>query len=97
MIGDHTAIEIKATKTVSRSNLTSLRVLAEEASLKHQICVSLDDRPRREGAVEVLPDAVFLSRLWAGDFNGRRRLLPLHPRGWNWRWARLRSSRSKWV
>lgn len=66
LIGDHTAVEVKAGR-VSDADLRSLRAIAEEHRFKRLICVSLEARPRRVGAVDVLPVTEFLSRLWAGD------------------------------
>ena len=38
--------------------------LAEEALLKRYICVCLEPRARRVGAIDVLPLTEFLTRLW---------------------------------
>lgn len=70
IIGDHTAIEVKAKANVGARDLRSLRALAEEADLKRYICVSLDPRPRRlDDGIEVLPYGRFLDDLWAGRFS----------------------------
>ena len=68
LIGDHTAVELKATAHVSPGDLRSLRALAEERVVKRLLCVSLDPRTRRVGEVQVLPLARFLERLWGGEF-----------------------------
>ena len=68
ILGDHTAIEVKAKSVVSPADLKGLNALAEEALLRRYICVSLERRPRQVGNVEVLPLSLFLERLWAGDF-----------------------------
>jgi predicted AAA+ superfamily ATPase len=68
LIGDHTAIEIKATANVWERDLKSLHALAEERRFKHLLCVSLEPRPRRVGGVDILPWQEFLERLWNGDF-----------------------------
>ncbi len=68
LIGDHTAIELKAAANVSERDLKSLTALAEERRFKHLLCVSLEPRPRRVGAVDVLPWREFLGRLWSGEF-----------------------------
>jgi len=67
LIGDHTAIELTAAN-VSERDLKSLTALAEERRFKHLLCVSLEPRPRRVGAVDVLPWREFLGRLWSGEF-----------------------------
>ena len=68
ILGDHTAIEVKAKSVVSPADLKGLNALAEEALLRRYICVSLEPRPRQVGNVEVLPMSLFLERLWAGEF-----------------------------
>jgi predicted AAA+ superfamily ATPase len=67
IIGDHTAVEVKAKTNVSIRDLRSLRALAEENELQRYICVSLEPRSRVVEGVEVLPYATFLARLWAGE------------------------------
>ncbi len=70
VIGDHTAVEIKASANVGAHDLRGLRALAEEASLRNLVCVSLESRPRRVDDVQVLPWAEFLDALWSGQFDG---------------------------
>jgi len=68
IVGDHTAIEVKASATVSTADLRSLRALAEEHLLKNYVCVCLAERPREVDGVQVLPYEEFLARLSAGAF-----------------------------
>ena len=68
MIGDHTAIEVKAKTNVGAHDLKALRALAEEAKLRRYVCVSLEPRRRRVGGIEVLPWADFLDALWSGEY-----------------------------
>lgn len=68
VIGDHTAIEAKAKENLSPAELKSLRALAEEKKLKRFLCVSLEPRRRKIGAVTVLPYEDFLERLWSGAY-----------------------------
>jgi uncharacterized protein len=68
IIGDHTAVELKAKTNVSGTDLKGLRALAEEASFKRLVCASLEPRPRRVDGIEVLPLTRFLQALWAGEF-----------------------------
>lgn len=63
ILGDHTAIEVKATDNVTDRDLRPLQALAEEKKLKHYLCVCAEPRPRRVGAVEVVPYADFLGGL----------------------------------
>lgn len=68
ILGDHTAVEVKAKSNVSASDLKSLRALAEEGNLKRYLCVSLEPRSRRVDGVLVLPYREFLEALWAGEY-----------------------------
>ncbi|MDY6951952.1 MAG: AAA family ATPase [Thermodesulfobacteriota bacterium] len=68
VIGDHTAIEVKAKENLSPAELKSLRALAEEKKLKRFLCVSLESRRRKIGDVTVLPYEDFLERLWSGEY-----------------------------
>ncbi|MBW1698607.1 MAG: ATP-binding protein [Deltaproteobacteria bacterium] len=68
IIGDHTAIEVKAKQNLSSSELKSLQAIAEEKKLKRYLCVSLEPRIRKIGKVVVLPYQEFLDSLWAGAY-----------------------------
>lgn len=68
LLGDHTAIELKASPRVSPHDLRSLRALAEEQVFKRLLCVSLEPRTRKVGDIVVVPLARFLEQLWGGEF-----------------------------
>lgn len=68
IIGDHTAIEVKAKETVSPRDVRSLRALAEERSLKRYVSVSLETRPRRLLGIALMPVREFLEALWSEEF-----------------------------
>lgn len=68
ILGDHTAVEVKAKENVSPQDLRSLRALAEEKMLKRYLCVCLEPRPRKTEGVAILPFKVFLEALWAGEY-----------------------------
>ena len=68
IMGDHTAVEVKAKENVSPQDVKSLRVLAEEKQLKRYLCVSLEPRPRKLGDVTILPFKEFLEALWGGEY-----------------------------
>lgn len=60
------AIEVKASRRVSSSDIKGLEALSEDVSLKHRIVVSTELRERRvEGGVVVMPVETFLERLWS--------------------------------
>jgi len=64
ILGDHTAIEVKARENIPDSDLKSLKALAEEKKLKRYLCVSLEARRRQVGEVTILPVYEFLKNLW---------------------------------
>ena len=68
ILGDHTAIEVKAKRTVGPQDLKSLAALSEERALKSYLCVSLESRRRTVGNVQVLPYGEFLDELWDGKY-----------------------------
>jgi predicted AAA+ superfamily ATPase len=68
ILGDHTAVEVKAKSNVSSQDLKPLRALAEEGNLKRYLCVSLEARSRTVGGIAVLPFREFLEALWAGEY-----------------------------
>ena len=69
IIGDHTAVEVKAKENLSASDLKPLRALSEEKKLKRYLCVSLEPRRRRFEEVMVLPYRDFLEALWNGEYS----------------------------
>lgn len=68
IVGDHTAVEVKAKRNVSPQDLKPLLMLAEENKLKRYLCVCLEPRRRTVGQVVVLPYETFLRALWAGEY-----------------------------
>jgi len=67
LIGDHTAIEVKAKTHVGPQDLRSLRAIGEERPFRNLLCVSLETRRRQVGNITILPYGQFLDRLWAGE------------------------------
>ena len=69
IIGDHTAVEVKAKENVSAQDVRSLKALAEEKCLKRYLCVSLGPRMRKLDHVTILPYKNFLEALWSGKYS----------------------------
>jgi predicted AAA+ superfamily ATPase len=69
VLGDlDVAIECKAGSRVHDGDLRGLRALAEERTVGHRLLVSREREPRRtDDGIEIVPWAVFLDRLWAGE------------------------------
>lgn len=68
IIGDHTAVEVKAKENISAPDIKSLQALAEEKKLKHYLCVTFETRPRKVEGVTVIPFTEFLETLWNGGY-----------------------------
>jgi predicted AAA+ superfamily ATPase len=68
IIGDHTAVEVKAKESASPRDLKSLQALAEEKKLKRYLYVGLEPRMRKTGEIQVLPLETFLAALWNGEY-----------------------------
>ena len=68
ILGGHTAIEVKATHSVSPRDLKGLKALAEEGVMKHLILVCQETTPRKIGDILVLPWEEFLQRLWSDAY-----------------------------
>jgi predicted AAA+ superfamily ATPase len=68
IIGDHTAVEVKAGKNISNQHIKALRALAEEHALKRYLCVCQEERPRKIEKVSVVPFKQFLDTLWSGGY-----------------------------
>jgi uncharacterized protein len=69
ILGDHTAVEVKAKKNVTLQDIKSLRALAEEAKLNRYLCVSLEPHPRNLHGITILPFKTFLEALWSGEYS----------------------------
>jgi predicted AAA+ superfamily ATPase len=68
VLGDHeVAIEVKATSQANNRHLKGLKSFAEEYPVKQLILVTNDLYPRLVEGIMVLPYAVFLQKLWAGE------------------------------
>jgi len=68
LLGDHTAVEVKAKAHVADRDLRSLRALAEERRVRRLLCVSLEPRRRQVGQIAVVPYRQFLDGLWGGEY-----------------------------
>lgn len=68
VLGDHTAVEVKAKENISPDDLRSLKAIAEEKRLKRCICVSLEKRSRRVDGIVILPYREFLANLWDAQY-----------------------------
>jgi predicted AAA+ superfamily ATPase len=65
VIGEHTAVETKATRRVGGSDLRGLTALAEEKMLKQLFLVSEDPLETKRGPIRCLFWRSFLDQLWA--------------------------------
>ena len=69
LIGEHTAVEVKAKPNVGQRDIRSLRALmSEKASFRNYLCVCMEPRPRHVDGIDVLPYRIFLDNLWDGAY-----------------------------
>ncbi|MGB6452008.1 MAG: AAA family ATPase [Steroidobacteraceae bacterium] len=68
LLGEHTAIEVKAKRSIGGHDLRSLHAFKEEGLAKRYLCVCLENRPRRVEGIDIVPLARFLHSLWEGDY-----------------------------
>ncbi len=68
IIGDATAVEVKAKVNVVGHDLKGIRALKEECVLRKYIIVSMEEVPRFVDGIEILPWNIFIERLWAGSY-----------------------------
>ena len=66
IIGDETAIEVKATKRVTNKDLSGLAALAEEKKFKKFYIISHEPSQHTMNGVQCLSFHDFLAELWAG-------------------------------
>ena len=64
ILGDHTAIEIKSSKRISKSDLKSLKMLSEEQCFKNFFIVSRDEVSANFEGIKSLHWKTFLKKLW---------------------------------
>jgi len=64
VINGKTAIEVKGKANVTKKDFKGLTAIREEALLKDYILVSLEDTPRKDGDIHILPWKKFIARLW---------------------------------
>lgn len=69
VLGDMTAIEVKAKEQVGERDLRGIRALKEEGLLKNYVVVSLEARPRTVDGIRVMPWRGFLEELWSRELN----------------------------
>ena len=64
ILGDHTAIEFKATQNVSPKNMKGLLAIAEEKKWKNLILVSQDKIEKKTENIQCIQWETFLQNLW---------------------------------
>ncbi len=66
-VGDHTAIEVKASQKLAQGDFKGLLELQKEKVFNHYFVVSQDPIEAKHGAIHCMHWKNFLSRLWAGE------------------------------
>ncbi len=65
VVGDHTPIEVKATRHVTPRDLRGLQAIAEERKFRRLLCVSEDRTPTTRAQVRCIPWQTFAEELWS--------------------------------
>jgi uncharacterized protein len=65
IVGDHTAIDVKATRRVGTRDLRGLSALAEERRFKTLLLVSEDPVEATHGGNRCVPWRTFVEELWS--------------------------------
>jgi predicted AAA+ superfamily ATPase len=68
LLGTRTAIEVKASKKISRNDFKGLKYLSEEDVFQNFILVSQDPLSALNSNILAIPWQKFLSELWADKF-----------------------------
>jgi predicted AAA+ superfamily ATPase len=66
VIGDHTAIEVKATKKIVAKDVKGLRVISEESKFRNLLIVTQDKIETLKDGVRSMHWKTFLDELWSG-------------------------------
>jgi predicted AAA+ superfamily ATPase len=66
ILGDHTAIEVKASTSVTVKHLKGLKALKEEGKFKNYLLISRDVQERQIEGIRIIPWEKALAELWAG-------------------------------
>ena len=64
VINGKTAIEVKGKANITRKDFKGLTAIKEEELLKNYILVTLEDTPRKDGEICILPWKNFITNLW---------------------------------
>ncbi len=67
ILGDHTAIEVKAKNNITSQDLKSLAILSEKKFETLRVCIPRKKR-RRIKNIEIIPYKNFLQELWSGTY-----------------------------
>ncbi len=66
IVGDHTAIEVKASKKISAKDLKGLRAIQDETTFKNLIIISQDEVETKQDNIRSIHWKTFMSELWSG-------------------------------
>jgi len=68
VITGKTAIEVKGKANITRKDFKGLTAIKEEELLKNYILVCLEDTPRKDGDICILPWKDFIMNLWQDTY-----------------------------
>lgn len=68
IVGEHTAIEVKSAKNLTKSDFSGLKALAEEKKFKQLLLVSQDPIETQKDGIRAIHWKTFMDKLWSGDW-----------------------------
>lgn len=68
IVGNHTGIEVKSSKKLSKSDFSGLLALAEENKISQLLLVSQDEIETQNSQIHAVHWKTFIDKLWAGDW-----------------------------
>lgn len=80
ILGEDTAIEVKASHRIIADDLKGLKAISEEMDFKHLLIVCRESAQRsisigKNKQIEVLPWITFIKRLWDGEYSSSSKLI----------------------
>ena len=67
VVNGEVAIEVKTTRSATKSDMKGLAAIGDEGAWRHRILVSDEPRPREVDGIAILPWREFIDRLWSGN------------------------------
>jgi predicted AAA+ superfamily ATPase len=74
ILNNQFAIEVKSADRISNKHMNGLKALREDNICSAYLIVCIEERPRIEDGIEILPWQTFLEQLWQGRFSQKTKI-----------------------